>query len=354
MVLQRKNLAAQLVLNIAAWAIFFMLPFVFLYYNPKSTPSPLSSPRFVNSLITSNIILIIFYYFNRWWLIPKLLARKKTWFYIFSIIGYLALYIAILYFIFIKAPETQKYIRDQLVKNPNFKMTLRFFWPGPVTLFLLTFVVSSSSKVIAQWFQAEENRQEVTKQQLQTELSLLKSQVNPHFLFNTLNSIYSLSVTNSDKTPDAVMKLSRIMRYTLEESQNDEVPLDDEIMFARSYIDLQQLRLTDKVHINFATTGETESVIIAPLLFIPFIENAFKYGISAHHPSAIDIQLQASNHQVVFTCVNDVVPAAQKHEGTGTGIINTQRRLDMLYPGKHSLTIESNTQQYKVLLILNV
>lgn len=331
-----------------------MLPFVFLYYNPKSTPSPLSSPRFVNSLISSNIVLIIFYYLNRWWLIPNLLAKKKTLLYILSVIGYLVLYLTILYFIFINAPETQKFIHDQLIKNPKFKISFRFFWPGPVTLFLLTFVVSSSSKVIAQWFQAEEHKQEITRQQLQTELSLLKSQVNPHFLFNTLNSIYSLSVTNSDKTSDAVMKLSRIMRYTLEESQNDEVPLADEIEFARSYIDLQQLRLTDKVHISFTTNGETDNVIIAPLLFIPFIENAFKYGISAHHSSAIDIQLQVSNHQVIFTCVNDLVPAAHKHESTGTGISNTQRRLDMLYPGKHSLTIESNTQQYKVLLILNV
>ncbi|WP_159445130.1 sensor histidine kinase [Filimonas lacunae] len=274
--------------------------------------------------------------------------------YIVSVALYLIVYLAILYLIFIKAPETQKYIHDQLAKNPKFKLNYRFIWPGPVTLFMLTFVVSSSSKVIEQWFQAEENRLEVTRQQLQTELSLLKSQVNPHFLFNTLNSIYSLSVTNSDKTPDAVMKLSRIMRYTLEESQNDEVPLQDEIDFARSYIDLQKLRLTDKVHINFATAGEVENVIVAPLLFIPFIENAFKYGISTHHPSAIDINLQVDNNQVTFTCVNDIVPVSHKHEGTGTGIVNTQRRLDMLYPGKHTLTIESNPQQYKVLLVIKV
>lgn len=352
--IRRKNLIAQLALNIAAWAIFFMLPFVFLYYNPRITPSPLTSPRFVNSLICSNILLIIFYYLNRWWFIPRLLANKKTFWYILSQVGYLALYMGILYIIFINAPETKKFIAEQLQKNPKFKLSLRFFWPGPVTLFLLTFVLSSSSKVIAQWFLAEENRMEITKQQLQTELSLLKSQVNPHFLFNTLNSIYSLSVTNSDKTSDAVMKLSRIMRYTLEESQNDEVPLQDEIDFAKSYIDLQQLRLTDKVHISFTTTGETENVIIAPLLFIPFIENAFKYGISTHHPSSIDIQLNVVNNVVTLTCVNDVVPAASKHEGTGTGILNAQRRLDLLYPGKHTLTIESNSQQYKVLLTINV
>jgi sensor histidine kinase YesM len=351
LVLKQKNLAAQIILNIAAWAIFFMLPFAFLPYNPKT--SPFESERFILLLIFSNVILIVFYYFNRWWLIPNILARKKTMLYIALVIVYLLIYLSVLHYIFIHSAETRQYIQAQLQKNPRFVFKSRFFAPGPLTLFLLTFVISSSSKVISQWFHAEETRQEITKQQLQTELSLLKSQVNPHFLFNTLNSIYSLSITNSDRTSDAVMKLSRIMRYTLEESKNDEVPLPDEIEFVRSYIDLQKIRLTDIVSIRFITEGPVENVVIAPLLFIPFIENAFKYGISAHHPSSIDIHIQVEPHQLLFTCVNDIVPAAHKHEGTGTGIVNTRRRLELLYPNKHILTIESDTRQYKVLLKLN-
>jgi sensor histidine kinase YesM len=310
-------------------------------------------------LISSNVMLIIFYYLNRWWLIPKLLAKKKTLLYILTIVVYLFIYLALLFLLFKYSAETKQYVQAQLLKNPKFKPQssryfLTGFWAGPITLFMLAFLISSSSKVIAQWFLAEETRQEITKQQLQTELSLLKSQVNPHFLFNTLNSIYSLAVTNSDKTPDAVMKLSRIMRYTLEESQNDEVPLADELEFIRSYIDLQKMRLTDIVNIRFTTEGITDGVIIAPLLFIPFIENAFKYGISTHHPSAIVIHIQVVNGHAIFTCVNDLVPAAHKHESTGTGIINTKRRLELLYPSRHILTIESNDSQYKVLLTINL
>ena len=354
--LPQKNFAAQVILNIAAWAIFFMLPFVFLPFSPRT--APLQSSRFVTLLISSNVILITFYYLNRWWLIPKLLAQKKTLLYILTIVVYLLFYFTVLFFIFKYSDETKQYIHAQLLKNPKFKpQSARFwtgFWAGPLTLFMLAFLISSSSKVIAQWFLAEETRQEITKQQLQTELSLLKSQVNPHFLFNTLNSIYSLAVTNSDKTPDAVMKLSRIMRYTLEESQNDEVPLDDELEFIRSYIDLQKMRLTDMVSIRSTTEGVTDGVIIAPLLFIPFIENAFKYGISTHHPSAIQIHIQVVNGHVIFTCVNDLVPAAHKHDSTGTGIVNTRRRLELLYPGRHILTIESNASQYKVLLTINL
>jgi hypothetical protein len=334
-----------------------MLPFVFLPFIPRS--APLQSSRFVTSLISSNVILIIFYYLNRWVLIPKLLAKKKTLFYIFTVVIYLFIYLAVLFFIFKYSAETKQFVQAQLLKNPKFKpQSSRFFWTGfwagPMTLFMLAFLISSSSKVIAQWFLAEETRQEISKQQLQTELSLLKSQVNPHFLFNTLNSIYSLAVTNSDKTPDAVMKLSRIMRYTLEESQNDEVPLADEIEFIRSYIDLQQMRLTNIVSVSFTTEGTTDGVIIAPLLFIPFIENAFKYGISTHHPSAITIHLQVVNGHVIFTCVNDLVPVVHKQDSTGTGIVNTRRRLELLYPAKHILTIEPNTSQYKVLLTINL
>lgn len=353
--LRQKNLAAQAILNIAAWAIFFMLPFVFLPFSPRT--APLQSNRFISLLITSNVILITFYYLNRWWLIPRLLAQKKTLLYILTIVLYLLFYMTVLYFVFVYSDETRQYIQAQLLKNPKYKpQSARFwtgFWAGPLSLFMLAFLFSSSSKVIAQWFLAEENRQEISKQQLQTELSLLKSQVNPHFLFNTLNSIYSLAITNSDKTPDAVMKLSRIMRYTLEESQNDEVPLDDELEFIRSYIDLQQMRLTNIVSIHFTTEGATDGVIIAPLLFIPFIENAFKYGISTHHPSTITIHIQVVNGHVIFTCVNDQVPIA-KHDSTGTGIVNTRRRLELLYPMKHILTIEANNNQYKVLLTINL
>ncbi|WP_147313916.1 sensor histidine kinase [Deminuibacter soli] len=330
-----------------------MLPFAFLFPS-NSKISPFESQRFIWMLISSNIILITFYYLNRWWLIPRLLARKQTLVYIAAVIAYLLLYLGVMFFIFVDSPETKAWLLSQLQKNPNFKFKPRFFGPGPLTLFLLTFIISSSSKVIAQWFYAEETRQEITKQQLQTELSLLKSQVNPHFLFNTLNSIYSLSITNSEKTSDAVMKLSRIMRYTLEESKNDEVPLADEIEFIRSYIDLQKIRLTDMVRIDFTTEGELENTLISPLLFIPFIENAFKYGISTHHPSHISIFIAVQQHELIFTCVNDIVPVSLKHESTGTGIVNTRRRLELLYPGKHTLSIESNTRQYNVLLRLNM
>ena len=130
------------------------------------------------------------------------------------------LYLTAMYLIMINSPETQMFIQSEAAKSMEYKRPY-FFSCGPSTLFLIAFLVSTGIKVITQWFSAEEVKEEITKQQLETELNLLKTQVNPHFLFNTLNSIYSLAIANNQKTADAVMKLSRIMRYTLEDCQEN-------------------------------------------------------------------------------------------------------------------------------------
>lgn len=258
-----------------------------------------------------------------------------------------------MYIITATSPETKEFLTVAASKDIHIRGPV-FFSSGPMTLFLLAFVISTGSKVISEWFSAEEVKEEIERQQLQTELSLLKSQVNPHFLFNTLNSIYSLSISNNKKSSDAVMKLSRIMRYTLEESQKDFVTLQQEIDFINSYIELQKLRLTDKIQIQFTTCGNIDNVFIAPLLFIPFIENAFKYGISTHHTSDIFVQLKADNNMIEFKCRNYCFPSVKGEvKGTGTGIINTRRRLELLYP-KHELNIHSTEQQFEVALILNL
>ena len=191
----------------------------------------------------------------------------------------------------------------------------------------------------------------MTKQKLETELNFLKSQVNPHFLFNTLNSIYTLAVTNSPNTADSVLKLSRIMRYTLEESQNDMVNLTAEIEFIQSYMDLQRMRMNDNVQLTFEVIGNTSLVQVPPLIFIPFVENAFKYGISAHHTSSIKVMVNIEKDQLLLTCENDIFPNGVKQEGTGTGIANVKRRLDLQYGKQYQLNINHTAEKYKVDLV---
>lgn len=347
MALRKRNIAVEIVVNLIVWAMVLLLPFILFSYD-REHPA-FQSERFSFSYFATLVFLPGFFYLNKEILVPKILAAKKTITYILIVLVFFFIYLTVIHYLSLAAED----VKDFMKKNSWFKGP-RYFQTGNMTLFLLVLVISTGSKVIKQWFTAEETRDEISKQQLQTELSLLKSQVNPHFLFNTLNSIYSLSVSNSDKAPDAVLKLSKIMRYTLEESLNDKVMLSQEIDFINSYIDLQKVRLTDKSKIFFTTSGNIETVMIAPLLFIPFIENAFKYGISTHHNSAIEVQINAKGKELTFFCRNDIVPGATKQASTGMGINNTKRRLELLYPEKHTLTIKDSSTNYEVLLNINL
>lgn len=193
---------------------------------------------------------------------------------------------------------------------------------------------------------------EVRNEQLQTEISYLKAQINPHFLFNTLNSIYALALKKEDKTPMAVLKLSNIMRYVVTESDQKTVPLRDEIEYIIDYIDLQKLRLNTDVEISFNTEGSPASHRIAPMLLITFVENAFKYGVSPENPSKISIFMSFEKANEVVLIVentnynNQIFDAATTKEG----LRNTKKRLEYAYPNKHELKITETPETYKVRL----
>jgi LytS/YehU family sensor histidine kinase len=148
------------------------------------------------------------------------------------------------------------------------------------------------------------------------------------------------------------MKLSRIMRYTLEEANNNTVSLTQEIEFIKNYIEMQKIRLTNNVCIKFNTTGETDNVYIAPLLLIPFIENAFKYGVSTHNESVIHSSVAVEGKKIIFKCSNTIFPHLQKNKGTGTGIQNTRRRLELLYGDKQNLSIIETPDKFTVTLAI--
>ncbi len=352
MATKERNIVLQVSVIIAAWLCFFLLPFQFLNYDKSRLP--LSSPRFIQLFIASNLLLVGFYYFNSRILIPKLLAQKKILLYLTSILVYGFIYLTAIYVIMLVSPETKSFIQSSYAREIHYQGPY-YFSAGAVTLFLIALVISTGGKVVRQWFSAEEVKEEISKQQLETELNLLKAQVNPHFLFNTLNSIYSLAVANNKKTADAVMKLSRIMRYTLEDCQTNDVELQQEIDFINSYIELQKLRLTNNNSILFAAEGNISTARIAPFVLIPFIENAFKYGISTHRSSSIKACVKAEKNIITFTCTNDCSPnGIHRLESTGMGISNTRRRLELLYPKKHELNIVSNDNRFSVSLTINL
>jgi len=349
-----KFISAQLVFNIITWILILLLPFLFFPYNRKFPP--FYSERFVTWYTFSIIYLLGFYYVNGFVFIDKFLARKKILLYILLSLGCFFLYLYGFNYISRTATETQNYLREhgRDVRMNRLPKYFYFFSAAPITLFLISWIGSSMANIVSRWFSAEQLKEEMSKQQLETELSFLKSQVNPHFLFNTLNSIYTLAVTSNPNTADSVLKLSRIMRYTLEEARNNYVQLNAEVEFIQSYIDLQRMRMNDNVQVNVSVDGDTNLAQVPPLIFIAFVENAFKYGISAHHPSTVSVRIAAKDNNLEFYCENDIFPNNPKQEGTGTGIVNVQRRLELLYGKQYTLNIDDSGEKFKVELLFPI
>lgn len=221
-------------------------------------------------------------------------------------------------------------------------------------LFLLTISLSIATETTRRWRQTEKRALYAETRKTQAELSFLKAQINPHFLFNTLNNIYSLAMTRNENTAMSIMKLSNMLRYVTEDTRHDYVLLESEIDCLRDYIDLQKLRLTTKTKVNFSVTGSPGIKCIAPLVLLPFLENAFKYGVSNHEPSEINIQLNTSEHHIHFFCSNKLFRITPDTSRTGIGISNTRQRLDHLYPDKYELQISEDNGAYAITLQLQV
>lgn len=195
--------------------------------------------------------------------------------------------------------------------------------------------------------------QEIKAKQLETELATLKSQINPHFLFNTLNNLYGLALVGSKKTPETILKLSDLMRYILDTAQHRLVSMSDEIDFLGNYIELEKLRF-ESGEVAFTVTGNPETKMISPMMFIPFVENAFKHGIDTTAGDCdIAIRFEITQDNIIFSSSNKLYPdmVIQRH---GSGIANVQRRLELLYPGKHRLDIVSDATHYAVRLEIDI
>jgi hypothetical protein len=346
-----------IITHVAVWSSFFALPY--LVFFPSLRDFSMSNHQLA-SIFCNNIFLVIFYYFNTLVLVPRLLVKEKWFWYCISILVCLLIFLYVPRALanLIAVPEYVAPENREFIRNPSYKGPSMFGPEGRrrpyasrynTVLFLLVFTVGTCISMIQRWLKTEQNRKETENEKLNTELSFLKSQINPHFFFNTLNNIYSLAVVKSEKTAPSVMKLSQIMRYILTETGNDFVPLSKEVEFIDNYIELQQVRLTEMVKVKFTLEGDVESFRIAPLLLIPFIENAFKYGVSTKEPSHINILLQSGKNGISFQAENYIVTStALEIEKTGIGINNVKRRLELLYPQQHQLKCEARDQHFYV------
>ena len=206
-------------------------------------------------------------------------------------------------------------------------------------------------RFIVEWFRNEKQKETLKQENLKSELMLLRQQVNPHFLFNTLNNIYSLVYKKADIAPDSVLKLSSIMRYMLYDSNTDFVDCKEEIDYLTNYIELEKLRLVNKENVILLVDGDCSNCKIAPMLFIPFIENAFKHG---NQKNEISIKISFADNKINLHCSNIISDkTASKDSCGGIGLTNVKRRLNLIYPNKHNLKIETVENSYVVDLRVN-
>ena len=230
----------------------------------------------------------------------------------------------------------------------------RFLHFSFYSIFLI-YLASISIRFVQKWQDDEKLNSEIDKERISNELLFLKQQVNPHFLFNALNNIYSMTINSSKPASEAILKLSSILRYMLYEADKKLVDLHDELNIISNYIELQKLRLADNVTLNYRVNGKVENQKIAPLLLIPLIENAFKYGADNIGISFIDIMISITENRLELLVKNQVVKQAQRMEkDSGIGIKNIKRRLDLLYPGKYTFKTDENKDIFTVLLNLEL
>jgi two-component system, LytTR family, sensor kinase len=233
--------------------------------------------------------------------------------------------------------------------NPHVSLfDYRFFLP-PVAG---TFIIAQCGSLVRgfeNWFAGIQQKAELENRNLRNELELLRSQINPHFLFNALNNIDSLIRSNPDAASDSLVTLSDMLRYMIYETRSDQVPLDKEVVYIRNYIRLQQMRFRDKDYIRASFPENCCGIEIAPMILIPYIENAFKYARNPGKSPAIDISLQCHGDQMFFACTNYC--SRERTGGDipgGFGLENARRRLALLYPRKHELAIFDEDSVFRV------
>ncbi len=200
-------------------------------------------------------------------------------------------------------------------------------------------------------FQKEKEYKTLRAEKTQAELAFLKSQVNPHFLYNTLNYLYAQAYPVSEKLADAILKLSDMMRYMLHDSPDGKVELQKEVEYLRSFIDIFRLRFEDRFFVDFNLEGQVNGQRISSLVLIPFVENAFKHGVADDPASPIKIDLKATGQDLFFTVTNRI-HQSQKDQTTGIGLTNIRRRLELLYPDRHKLTVQNDGSVHQASLKL--
>jgi len=303
--------------------------------------------------IYSTIILLTFHavasYFNLYVLIPLQLQRKKYGYYVVSLL----LTITLLCFPLMMSLYR---INGEEAYRPAF-WNAEFFLVTAISI-SYTVVITMAISLFFRWFNKEQQAKRLQVLNAETELKYLKSQIDPHFLFNSLNSLYSLSLKKSEETPTYIIKLSELLRYLLYEGRQDKVPLSHEIGYLENYLEIEKLRIGNRATIEFEVLGNIDQTEIEPMLFLPFVENAVKHGLGSRSQHCwMKVTLELTDDEIFFTVRNNVQASNEvllnKKEG-GIGLENVKKRLNIFYPDNHELTITNIQDIFEVVLKISI
>lgn len=286
----------------------------------------------------------LFFMINSRLLVSKILKQKGLLLYLLSVLFTVALLYPFVGQLLILLPINDTFGRSIFLNNP---FTLENAG-GAIGIMLISLPV-----VLALQWATQNNRiVSLEKEKTETELHLLKQQLNPHFFFNTLNNLYALSLRKSDQTPGSILQLSELMRYVIYKAQQEQVQLSEELAYLKDYIELQQMRLLKPLNLTFKQELAQNDLLIAPLLLIVLIENAFKHGIEpAEQTATLNLELSCTSGELYFSCENSVEGTDESNRG-GIGLINLTRRLDLLYPGRYTLKTGLKNAMFKAELQL--
>ena len=348
--------AYSVVIQIVGWLLFFCVPLLAI---PNFEISDTQKLRYLMpSFLVNNLFLVFVFYFNFNFLVPKFIFKHRLYAYFFYISLLILFCLLVNHFVkeyFSLEQEIRNAPPRGFNRNPGHPPPPNSFFGrlfGPILSYFLIVLFSSLIALLSEKIKSDEEKKQIQLEKSAAELSALKLQISPHFLFNTLNNIRWLARKKSNATEDAVVKLATLLRYIIYQTNDEKVALSKEIGHLKDFIGLQKMRISENTQVNFEVIGDIANKTIEPLLFIPFVENAFKFGTNETLESQINIRIEISGNSLSFLTENNVFEndGIKESESSGLGITNVKQRLNLLYPNAHTLTVTETAGIYKTTL----
>jgi len=342
-----KKSKGPLILHIIFWGMILLIIGVALFFEKE----PHTMKDYILSFGVLGVINVSIFYINYIFLIPEFVKKhKKYWLFVISFISLLAAASLIKTVIAVLNPE--ELLKYKMDGNER-EFSVNAFAINSVFSGGFFLVSSCIISFIVDWFSSQSIQRNLESERREMELQFLKSQLNPHFLFNSLNNIYSLAYQKSDKTADAIMKLSEIMRYMIYESNTPTVALSKEVDYLKNYIDLQKIRFKDGAFVEIVLNGEIDDQKIVPLMLISFVENAFKHGVVNDPAEPVKIEIIANQKILHFSVINKKNNQNKDAQG-GVGLVNVERRLQLIYPDRYKLNVVNSATHYTCELMIDI